>query len=105
MGRNHFVGTSFVPNRWFVIADEEGTNMLRILALSGVLATALFGGALAQTTGSAAQTDDINKPALLNTNSLAVKKFTAGESPGGSYRRAIDIRTNRATEVKSVARQ
>jgi hypothetical protein len=105
LDRNHFVGTSFVSDRWFVIADEEATNMLRIIALSGALATGLFGGAFAQTSGSAAQTDDINKPALLNTNSLAVKKFTAGESPGGSYRRAIDIRASRATEVKRVARQ
>jgi hypothetical protein len=48
--------------------------MLRIVALSGALATGMFGGAYAQTPGPAAQTDDLNKPALLNTNSLAVKK-------------------------------
>ena len=58
--------------------------MLKIAALTGALAIGLVGGAYAQTTGPAAQTDKMDKPAMTNTNSDAMKKSgTTGMSSGG----------------------
>lgn len=59
--------------------------MLKIAALTGALAIGLVGCAYAQTTGPAAQTDNVNKPSMTNTNSDAVKKSdTTGMSSGGA---------------------
>ena len=57
--------------------------MLRIATLTGALAIGLAGGAYAQTTGPAAQSD-MNKPSMTNTNSDAVKKSgsTTGAASG-----------------------
>ena len=58
--------------------------MLKIVALTGALTIGLVGGAYAQNTGPAAQTDNMNKPAMTNTNSDAMKKTgTTGTSSGG----------------------
>jgi len=58
--------------------------MLKIAALSGVLAIALAGGAYAQGTGPAAQ-QEMNKPGMTNSNSDAAKKSgTTGMSSGGT---------------------
>jgi hypothetical protein len=57
--------------------------MLYIAALTGALAIGLV-GAYAQATGPAAQTDDMNKPAMTNSNSKAVQKSgTTGAASGG----------------------
>ena len=57
--------------------------MLKITVLTGALAIGLVGGAYAQATGPAAQTDNMNKPAMTNTNSKAMKHETTGTSSGG----------------------
>jgi hypothetical protein len=57
--------------------------MLKITVLTGALAIGLVGGAHAQATGPAAQTDNTNKPAMTNTNSKAMKHETTGTSSGG----------------------
>jgi hypothetical protein len=62
--------------------------MIRMAALTAALAAGLISGAYAQTTGPAAQTDDLNKPAMTNSNSNAVQKSTttgtaSGTSSGG----------------------
>jgi hypothetical protein len=48
--------------------------MLKIAALTGAMAIGLVSGAYAQATGPAAQTDNMNKPGMTNTNSDAMKK-------------------------------
>jgi hypothetical protein len=61
--------------------------MLKIAALSGALAIGLISGAYAQNTGPAAQTDNMNKPGVTNSNSDAMQKSTttgAASSGGGS---------------------
>jgi hypothetical protein len=61
--------------------------MLKIAALSGALVIGLISGAYAQSTGPAAQTDNMNKPAMTNSNSDAMRKSTttgAASSGGGS---------------------
>jgi hypothetical protein len=61
--------------------------MLKIAALGGALAIGLISGAYAQNTGPAAQTDNMNKPGMTNSNSDAVRKSTttgAASSGGGS---------------------
>ena len=57
--------------------------MLKITVLTGALAIGLVGGAYAQAPGPAAQTDNMNKPAMTNTNSNAMKHETTGTSSGG----------------------
>jgi hypothetical protein len=57
--------------------------MFKISILSSALLIGLAGGAYAQNTGPAPQTD-INKPSMTNTNSDAVKKTgTTGAASGG----------------------
>jgi hypothetical protein len=57
--------------------------MFKISILSSALIIGLAGGAYAQNTGPAPQTD-INKPSMTNTNSDAVKKTgTTGAASGG----------------------
>lgn len=56
--------------------------MLKIAALTGALAIGLSGGAYAQNTGPAAQTD-MNKPSMTNTNSDAVKKSDTTDTASG----------------------
>jgi hypothetical protein len=101
------VGTTFVSPSWFLVsfqADEEETKMLRIVALSGALATGMLGGAFAQGTGPAAQADDLNKPALLNTNSLAVKKtVTTGALAPRGFRPASDIGKTESAKNREVS--
>jgi hypothetical protein len=59
--------------------------MIRIVALTAALAAGLVSGAYAQNTGPAAQTDNMNKPAMTNSNSHAVQKSTTtGTSSGMS---------------------
>ncbi|MDX6457569.1 MAG: hypothetical protein QOE55_1266 [Acidobacteriaceae bacterium] len=63
--------------------------MLKIAMLTGALTIGLIGGSYAQSTGPAAQPDNMNKPAMTNTNSDTVKKSNAtgasstGMSSGG----------------------
>jgi hypothetical protein len=60
--------------------------MLKIAALTGAMAIGLVGGAYAQATGPAAQTDNMNKPAMTNSNSHAVQKSgTTGAASGGGF--------------------
>jgi hypothetical protein len=69
------------------ITNKRGTTMLKIAALSGALAVGLISGAYAQNTGPAAQTDNMNKPGMTNSNSDAVRKSPttgAASSGGGS---------------------
>jgi hypothetical protein len=63
-------------------SPTKGAIMLRIIAVTGVLAIGLVSGAYAQNTGPAAQTD---KASMTNTNSDAMKKSTSttGISSGG----------------------
>jgi hypothetical protein len=64
---------------------EEIYTMFKIVAVTGALAIGLVSGAYAQTTGPAAQTDNMNKPAMTNTNSDAMKKSgTTGAASGMS---------------------
>jgi hypothetical protein len=60
------------------IAHEGRANMLSIVAFGVALAIGMSGAAFAQTAAPAPQ--DFDKPALLNTNSLAVKKSSARSS-------------------------
>jgi hypothetical protein len=68
----------------FCINDQKDIIMLKIAALSGAaLAIGIVGGAYAQNTGPAPQTD-MNKPGMTNSNSNAVQKSgTTGAASGG----------------------
>ena len=63
--------------------------MIKIAALTAALAMGMVNGAYAQKTGSAAQTDNMNKPGTTNLNSDATQKSTttgasaSGTSSGG----------------------
>ena len=61
-----------------LIAYQGRTNMLSIVGFGVALAIGMSGAAFAQTAAPAAQ--DFDKPALLNTNSLAVKKSSTRSS-------------------------
>jgi hypothetical protein len=69
---------------WVVLYQQpKGIIMLKIAALTGALAIGLVGGAYAQNTGPAPQTD-MNKPSMTNSNSNAVQKSgTTGAASGG----------------------
>jgi hypothetical protein len=66
------------------LSTKKETKMLRTV-FTGALAIGLVSGAYAQTTGPAAQSDNMSKPAMTNTNSDAVKKSgTTGAASGMS---------------------
>jgi hypothetical protein len=69
---------------WVVLYQQpKGIIMLKIAALTGSLAIGLVGGAYAQNTGPAPQTD-MNKPGMTNSNSNATQKSgTTGAASGG----------------------
>jgi hypothetical protein len=57
--------------------------MLKIAALTGALAIGLVSGAYAQTTGPAAQTDNMNKPGMTTSTPGGTTSGTTGMSSGG----------------------
>ena len=71
------IGTTFI-SVGYLDAHEGRTNMLGIVAFGVALAIGMSGAAFAQTAPPAPQ--DFDKPALLNTNSLAVKKSSTRSS-------------------------
>ena len=75
--------------------------MLKITALTGALAIGLVGGTYAQATGPAAQTDNMNKPAMTNTNSKAMKHETTGTSSGGGSEMTDKGGANGAPEINA----
>jgi hypothetical protein len=71
------IGTTFI-SVGYLNSHTGRTNMLSIVAFGVALAIGMSGAAFAQTSAPAPQ--DFDKPALLNTNSLAVKKSSIRSS-------------------------
>ena len=86
-----------------MVGETEAADMLKIATIGAALAFVLegfgLGGAFAQGAGPAIQAD-ISKPALTNTNSLAVKKSATNGSLARAILRSATAKTEPAKNSK-----